>query len=81
MNKVRVNCELDLEFEDGAGRYSLRNPGCGNGFNVVRTTSLLGKAIFGKKEGEAVEFFNSQGELVKVRIVKVVTHRSVYNTL
>ncbi len=81
MNKVRVNCELDLEFEDGAGRYILRNPGCGDGFNVVRTTSLLGKAIFGKGEGEAVEFFNSQGELVKVKIVKIVTHRLVYNAL
>ncbi len=80
MNKAAVNREVLLEFEDGKDRYVMRNPGCGSGLAVILTTSLLGKAIYGKKEGEIIEFFNSKGGLVKVKILKVFNHEMVYNT-
>ena len=79
MKKVTTNCEVLLKFVDGKGHYVVRNPGCGTRFNTVLTTSLLGQAIYGKKEGEIVEFFNSAGELTRVKIQKIFDHQLVYS--
>lgn len=71
MKEVFINSKIRLGFTDGDGEYTL-TPVISGKLNEVSSQSPLGKALFGKTEGDSVEIYNSMGEKVKVKILKIM---------